>query len=359
MIGANGVGDERPPSPMDSRKNWAALTKYFSALSEVTGRLKPLLQSIARDNTVVVMVANVGVIELLTNFVCAAKSKGISIDHIVVFATDEEGKRVAEELGMTVFYDEGMFGDVPTEHAQVYGDKTFQSMMQIKVISVHLCMELGYNVLFQDVDMVWMRDPLPYLQDISNVGDFDCYFEDDGARSMRYAPWFANSGFYYLRNNDRTRYLITSLLYSADQILNHHSHQQALTHILNDHSAQFGLSIKVLSKDLFPGGKNFHHDRPYMLNWMKGSLDEEPLMFHMCWTTNKDDKLNYLQQLGLWYLPDSCSNSQIKGLAENLDGSLLGCCSVEPVVTCHFKDKPSVIPCEGSPNKDQNGKPFW
>ena len=69
---------------------------------------------------------------------------------------------------------------------------------------------------------VWLRDPLPYLQDETKHGDFDCYFEDDGARSARYAPWSANSGFYYLKNNDRTMYLITSLLYSSDQIAMHH-----------------------------------------------------------------------------------------------------------------------------------------
>jgi hypothetical protein len=346
--------DERPPTPNYSKKNWAGLTKYFNSFDAISERLSSILKGISRDNTVVVMVANAGVIELLTNFVCAARSRSIDINHIVVFATDQEGERVAADLGLAVFYDEGLFQDVPTEHAGYYGDETFESLMQVKVISVHLCMALGYNVLFQDVDIVWMKDPLPYLQDTNRAGDFDCYFEDDGARSMRYAPWFANSGFYYLRNNDRTKYLITSLLYSADQIINHRSHQQVLTHILNDHSTQFGLTIKVLAKDLFPGGKSFHHDKPYMLGWMKGELAEEPYMFHMCWTANKDDKLNYLQQMGEWFLKDECKNDQIRKGED-----LLECCSAEPVVTCHFKDKPSIKPCEGSPNRDQNGKLFW
>ena len=50
-----------------------------------------------------------------------------------------------------------------------------------------------------------------------------------------------------------------------DQIILHHSHQQALSHVLNDHSTFYGLDIKVLPKNLFPGGKSFHHDKPYML----------------------------------------------------------------------------------------------
>lgn len=35
-------------------------------------------------------------------------------------------------------------------------------------------LELGYNVMYNDVDMVWLKDPFPYLQ-----GEHDVYFTDD------------------------------------------------------------------------------------------------------------------------------------------------------------------------------------
>lgn len=35
-------------------------------------------------------------------------------------------------------------------------------------------LELGYNVMYNDVDMVWLADPFPYLQ-----GNHDVYFTDD------------------------------------------------------------------------------------------------------------------------------------------------------------------------------------
>lgn len=37
-------------------------------------------------------------------------------------------------------------------------------------------LELGYNVMYNDVDMVWLADPFPYLQ-----GQHDVYFTDDMA----------------------------------------------------------------------------------------------------------------------------------------------------------------------------------
>ena len=35
-------------------------------------------------------------------------------------------------------------------------------------------LELGYAVMYNDVDMVWLADPFPYL-----VGSHDVYFMDD------------------------------------------------------------------------------------------------------------------------------------------------------------------------------------
>lgn len=76
---------------------------------------------------------------------------------------------------------------------------------------------LGYDVLFQDADVIWLRDPLlEYFHKPEVAGDFDVYFQDDGARSTRFAPFFANSGFYYFRSNPRVQYLMTSLVYGAE-----------------------------------------------------------------------------------------------------------------------------------------------
>ena len=35
-------------------------------------------------------------------------------------------------------------------------------------------LELGYNVMYNDVDMVWLQDPFQYLD-----GSHDAYFMDD------------------------------------------------------------------------------------------------------------------------------------------------------------------------------------
>lgn len=164
-------------------------------------------------------------------------------------------------------------GDMPEEEAGHYGDRKFTAMMFAKVLCVQMINHLGYDLLFQDVDLVWYKNPLEYFHDPNNkFKDFDMYFQDDGAHSTRYAPLSANSGFYYVRNNARTRYLFTSLLYAGDQILQSKSHQEALVQLMNEHTSLFGLRVKVLSRDMeeFPGGWHYHkRNKDFMMKVVK------------------------------------------------------------------------------------------
>ena len=124
----------------------------------------------------------------------------------------------------------------------------------------------------QDVDLVWYKNPLEFFHDKKNpLYSFDILFQDDGARSLRYAPYSgklhqiiilpslnaahslltlsfesANTGFYYVRNNDKTKFLFRSLLFLGDMVLSMTSHQQALAALLDEHSSLTGLRVKTL-----------------------------------------------------------------------------------------------------------------
>ena len=248
--------------------------------------------------------------------------------------------------------------------------------MFAKVICVQLINHLGYDLLFQDVDVVWYKNPLEYFHDETNpYYDFDMYFQDDGAHSSRYAPYSANSGFYYVRNNDKTKYAFTSLLYHSDMIIQSHSHQQALIQVFADHASLYGMRLKVLSRDMeeFPGGWHYHRVRK---DFMKNVLSEKiiPYIFHMSWTENKANKVKYYQQMGQWYVHDQCISktkdeilmkSHDVGMEKNtsstMESSVLleSCCLAEPNIVCHYRDKPSKYPCKDSPPIDKGRPSFW
>jgi len=226
------------------------LSIYLENLKEMQNELKSTLQKIAVDNTVVVMTVNKGQSELLMNFVCSAQSKGLDLRNVILFPTDLFSKGIADGLGLATFYNDKLMKPLPSEESETYGDDTFGLMMMAKVISVQLVNELGYDLLFQDVDVVWYKDPVNYFSTLGPpLANFDVYFQDDGSRQERYAPYSANSGFYFVRSNDRTQLLFRRMLYAGDLIFACGSHQQVLIFLLSDMNSLGALKVKVFSRD--------------------------------------------------------------------------------------------------------------
>jgi hypothetical protein len=54
-------------------------------------------------------------------------------------------------------------GEMPAASAASYADRTFSRVMWLKVTSVYIALSAGFNVIFQDADLVWIQDPVPFL----------------------------------------------------------------------------------------------------------------------------------------------------------------------------------------------------
>jgi Nucleotide-diphospho-sugar transferase len=88
-------------------------------------------------------------------------------------------------------------------------------MIWLKIVSIWMGVRLGFDVLFQDTDLVWLKDPWPVFSD----PEVDAYLSDDGSRAERFAPLYANGGFFYLRSNQRVISFMHSIFLSYDTIL--------------------------------------------------------------------------------------------------------------------------------------------
>jgi hypothetical protein len=175
------------------------------------------------------------------------------------------------------------------------------------------------------------------------------------------SPIHNYTGFYYVKNNHRTQHFLTTLLMTGDVIIATHSHQQALIAVLNEHASLYGLKVKVLSRDLeeFPGGYQWNQKSgKYMKELFAGQI--HPIIFHMSWTMNKDNKLLYFRQMGEWYVQDQCIQRKREDILTDGSTELAPkCCSIEPIISCHYRDKPSKIPCKDSPPIDKGRPSFW
>jgi hypothetical protein len=187
--------------------SYELLVVYLQNLNRILQDLQPFLKKIIdqshnpSSNTLVVLACNKGQSILFHNFVCNARAKGLDLSHVVLFATDEDTLHLSQELGIPAWYDAMIFGDMPEEAARSYGDRTFAKMMMAKVYCVHLVLQSGYNVLYHDVDIIWLRNPLSFfdtLKETKELEEWDMFFQDDGSRHRRYSPYSPNTGTIYL-----------------------------------------------------------------------------------------------------------------------------------------------------------------
>lgn len=176
-------------------KHWNALQTFLENVDRVLEDVDTIIKERfdrmgIQDATVIVMTVNRGDVDLLLNFICAAKSRKLDVRRILVFVTDEDTKQLIEsqsssdeDLGVMVYFDKQNLASVAKGgESQKFGDATFISMMFAKILCVLYPSLLGYDVLYQDVDIVWYDNPLRFFHDkhpksSERLKDYDVIFQ--------------------------------------------------------------------------------------------------------------------------------------------------------------------------------------
>jgi len=58
-------------------------------------------------------------------------------------------------------------GEIPREASASYADRAFTKIMWLKVTSVYVALNAGFDIIFQDTDLVWIKDPSSYFDSMS------------------------------------------------------------------------------------------------------------------------------------------------------------------------------------------------
>ncbi len=153
-------------------------------------------------------------------------------------------------------------------------------------------LDLDYRVLFQDVDVVWMKDPLPFFLDPSRQR-FDARFMYDGPNKM-HTPLHVNTGFFWLTPTLKSIRFWSSVLTHYGQILASGSQQMVVNQLIVGHLFK-GLKLNILPEKDFANGHLFS-----ITNMAK--LPPDPYVIHCSWTSNLEHKIKKLKLARLWYL---------------------------------------------------------
>ena len=94
------------------KRHWTMLKTFLQNVDNVLIDMRPILDKVARDNSVVIMTCNMGQAALLMNFACSAKRRGFDLGNVLVFPSDVKTRDLAEGLGLTTYYDEKVCADI-------------------------------------------------------------------------------------------------------------------------------------------------------------------------------------------------------------------------------------------------------
>uniref|UniRef100_A0A0D9VVY1 Nucleotide-diphospho-sugar transferase domain-containing protein n=1 Tax=Leersia perrieri TaxID=77586 RepID=A0A0D9VVY1_9ORYZ len=111
----------------------------------------------ARGGVIVVTFGNHAFLDFILTWV--RHLTGIGVDGLLVGAMDTKLLRELYLRGVPVF---DMGSRMATEDAG-WGTPTFHRMGREKVLLINALLPFGYELLMCDTDMVWLKNPLPYL----------------------------------------------------------------------------------------------------------------------------------------------------------------------------------------------------
>jgi Nucleotide-diphospho-sugar transferase len=410
------------PERTRSRESMKLLGEYLTALDDATDKLRPIAAKVAGagspsvQGNIIVLVCNFGHAELFVNFVCVARANGVDLAKMLLFATDEETYELATALGISVFHDARIFASIPRSASATYGNDQYAKIMMSKVYCVHMISMLGYNLLFQDVDiMIYKPNYLEWFIEKAASENFDIFFQHDFNDRAEYAPWYVLNSkvslFMFVHGSDCC--VCQGLQFGV--LLRSQQRQHAATVCRNDLPGRQGerlsqppggtphghervveparpprqeparrsrevsqyvprlpallyrapvLRFFLPSTLLLPiVGWHFQRNKEFMRDMIQHGKSKQ-WSFHMNWNEHKDIKRQYLEQMGDWHLNPACTNAtsweSLRLASSGAPSLTAACCSNDPLIRCNWRDKPSVIPCRDSPFYDKK-KPtsFW
>ncbi|KAK4415887.1 UDP-D-xylose:L-fucose alpha-1,3-D-xylosyltransferase M [Sesamum alatum] len=155
------------PISLFSFKSWSSDSKW----REYT--LPDAAAYVAKNNTLIVCAVSEAYLPFLNNWLISiARQK--QQDKVLVIAEDYATLYKVNERwpGHAVLVPPAL----EAAAAHKFGSQGFFNFTARRPRHLLQILELGYNVMYNDVDMVWLADPFPYME-----GEHDVYFTDDMA----------------------------------------------------------------------------------------------------------------------------------------------------------------------------------
>nr|XP_054750598.1 uncharacterized protein LOC129256411 [Lytechinus pictus] len=166
-----------------------------------------------------------------------------------------------------------------------YLSHEYNVLINKRPVYIYRLLAKGRDVLFSDVDIVWLADPFPHLE-----GDYDVVLQED----LHNPKVVYCAGFIFFRATNASRAFVGEWISRIHKARDNVPDQRLLNQLLGEN---FGnLRIKVLDSSLFPNGKLYFDDE-----WRRRQT-AKPVIVHNNWIEDHEEKVRRFKKHGFWYL---------------------------------------------------------
>jgi hypothetical protein len=198
--------------------------------------------------------------------------------------------------------------ELETEQYASFGSRSFTDISWKKIFFIRQLIEVHPHVIYADLDVSWIRNPLPYLTQVAEI--YPLAFQTEGL--PRFPPVLC-LGFASFVRSERAIALLDALIaLHSDQIDNDNRlDDQAACQYLIENDVTWLRYIYWLPEALFLNGLGYRnlqggeHPSP-----MEGEL--QPFLFHANWTVGTDNKRALLTSTGNWSPGSSLTDTALQ-----------------------------------------------
>uniref|UniRef100_A0ACD5XC61 Uncharacterized protein n=1 Tax=Avena sativa TaxID=4498 RepID=A0ACD5XC61_AVESA len=121
------------------------------------------------------------------------------LNHTLIVAADPGAMARCEAVHPHCYLLEVTAANVSSDNR--FMSKSYLDLVWTKLSLQQRVLQLGYNYLFTDVDVVWFRDPFRHINLYADMAVSTDFFSGDPDDAVKNAP---NTGFYYVKSTNRT-----------------------------------------------------------------------------------------------------------------------------------------------------------
>lgn len=267
---------------------------------------------------VVALVVNYAYRHLALNFVCNLNRLGI--ENYLIFSLDVFAFEffIRNKVNTFMFTE----GEIPDDLGSFrylrdkedsFGTKAFVETSRRKSFHVLKVLELGYSVMFSDVDVAWVRNPLPQV--LKKHADIVIQSDLSSLHKDKPRNYNINSGLYLARSNHRTITAFHAILKYSRAI--RRSEQKAFNCVLcggfkdvtsgpglrvgrtNCIYTPHGTTVATLALEEFPNGSN---PQLWIPTTNISKIHPCIVAIHANYTFGREAKIRRLKKIGFWFI---------------------------------------------------------